>query len=104
MAGKSGVGILLDEPAVPVTAAVRAAGELLGIDPLHVANEGKAVLGVRPEAAERVLAALRAHPLGREAAIVGTCIAERPGQRHSRHGFRPAAARRAGRGAAPRIC
>ena len=43
---------------------VRAASELLGIDPLHVANEGKAVLGVRPEAADAVLAALRAHPLG----------------------------------------
>ncbi len=79
MAEKSRVGILLEEPAVPVTPAVRAAGDLLGIDPLHVANEGKAVLGVRPETAERVLAALRAHPLGRDAAIVGTCLAERPG-------------------------
>jgi hydrogenase expression/formation protein HypE len=79
MAEKSGVGILLNEPSVPVTSAVRAAGDLLGIDPLHVANEGKAVLGVRPEAAERVLAALRAHPLGVAAAIVGTCVAERTG-------------------------
>ncbi len=79
MAEKSRVGILLQEPAVPVTSAVRAAGDLLGIDPLHVANEGKAVLGVRPEMAERVLEALRAHPLGKDAAIVGTCIAERPG-------------------------
>jgi hydrogenase expression/formation protein HypE len=79
MAGKSGVGILLDETSVPVTAAVRAAGDLLGIDPLHVANEGKAVLGVRREAVDRVLAALRAHPLGRDAAVVGTCLSERPG-------------------------
>jgi hydrogenase expression/formation protein HypE len=79
MAGKSGVGILLDETSVPVTAAVRAAGDLLGIDPLHVANEGKAVLGVRREAVDRVLAALRAHPLGRDAAVVGTCLPERPG-------------------------
>ncbi len=79
MAEKSGVGILLQEPAVPVASAVRAAGDLLGIDPLHVANEGKAVLGVRPEMADRVLAALRAHPLGRDAAVVGTCVAERPG-------------------------
>jgi hydrogenase expression/formation protein HypE len=79
MAGKSGVGLLLEELAVPVSPAVRAASELVGIDPLHVANEGKAVLGVRPEAAERVLAALRSHPFGREAAIVGTCLAERPG-------------------------
>jgi hydrogenase expression/formation protein HypE len=79
MAGKSRVGILLDETSVPVTAAVRAAGDLLGIDPLHVANEGKAVLGVRPEAVDAVLAALRAHPLGRDAAVVGTCLSERAG-------------------------
>jgi hydrogenase expression/formation protein HypE len=79
MAGKSGVGVLLEERRVPVTEPVRAAAELLGIDPLHVANEGKAVLGVRPQAAERVLEAVRAHTLGRDAAIVGTCIAERAG-------------------------
>lgn len=79
MAGKSGVGILLEELAVPVSQAVRAASELVGIDPLFIANEGKAVLGVRPEAAERTLAALRSHPLGRDARIVGACIAERPG-------------------------
>ncbi len=80
MAGKAGVGVLLDETAVPVNPEVRAASEVLGIDPLVVANEGKAVLGVRPGAADRVLAALRAHPLGRRAAVVGTAIAERPGQ------------------------
>jgi hydrogenase expression/formation protein HypE len=79
MADKAGVGIVLDEPAVPLTEAVRAASELLGIDPLAVANEGKAVIGVRPEAAGRVLEALRAHPFGRDAAIVGTCVEERPG-------------------------
>jgi len=79
MATKSGVGIVLDETQVPLTPEVRAAGELLGIDPLHVANEGKAVLGVRPAVAADVLAALRAHPLGRRAAIVGRAVAERPG-------------------------
>jgi len=79
MADKSGVGIVLDERAVPVSPVVGAAADLLGIDPLHIANEGKAVLGVRPEAAERVLAALRAHPLGENAAVVGTCIAEHAG-------------------------
>jgi len=79
MADKSGVGIVLDETKLPLTAPVRAASEILGIDPLVVANEGKAVIGVRPESVEPVLAALRAHPLGREAALVGTCIAERPG-------------------------
>jgi hydrogenase expression/formation protein HypE len=79
MAEKSGVGIILDELALPVTQAVRAASELLGIDPLHVANEGKAVLGVRADSGETVLQALRAHPLGRDAAIVGRCIGERIG-------------------------
>jgi hydrogenase expression/formation protein HypE len=79
MAEKSRVGVLLDETALPVTSHVRAASELLGIDPLHVANEGKAVLGVRPDAADAVLRALRAHPLGRAAAIVGTCTDERVG-------------------------
>ena len=79
MAAKSRVGIVLDEMALPVTPQVRAAGELLGIDPLQVANEGKAVLGVRAESAETVLDALRAHPLGRDAAIVGTCTEERIG-------------------------
>jgi hydrogenase expression/formation protein HypE len=88
MAGKSGVGIVVDETAVPVSEPVRAAAELLGIDPLHVANEGKAVLAVRPSAgnggnggeeAEAVLAALKAHPLGRSAAVIGRAVAERPG-------------------------
>ena len=78
-AQKAKVGVLLDGPSVPVSPEVQAASEILGIDPLVVANEGKAVLGVRPEAAERVLAAIRAHPLGRRAAIVGTALAERPG-------------------------
>jgi hydrogenase expression/formation protein HypE len=79
MAQKSGVGIVLEERRVPLTDAVRSAGEILGIDPLHVANEGKAVIGVSPHAAEKLVAALREHPLGRNAAIVGACIAERPG-------------------------
>jgi hydrogenase expression/formation protein HypE len=79
MAAKSGVGIVLDERSVPVSPVVGAAADLLGIDPLHIANEGKAVLGVRPEQAERVLTALRAHPLGEHAAVVGTCIAEHAG-------------------------
>jgi hydrogenase expression/formation protein HypE len=80
MAEKSHVGIVLEEPRVPIHDAVRAAGELLGIDPLHVANEGKAVIGVRPETAEKLVAALRSQPLGLEADVVGTCVSERPGQ------------------------
>jgi hydrogenase expression/formation protein HypE len=79
MAGKSGVGVILDEASLPVRDVVRAAADLLGIDPLCVANEGKAVLGVTPEVADLVLATLREHPLGAQAAIVGTCIAEHEG-------------------------
>ena len=79
MAAKARVGIVVEEAKLPMNAEVRAAGEILGIDPLVVANEGKAVLGVRPASAEKVLAAIREHPLGRRAAIVGTAIAERPG-------------------------
>lgn len=78
MAAKAKVGIVLEEAALPVRDEVRAACEMVGIDPLLVANEGKAVIGVRPGAAEKVLAALRAHPLGRDAAIVATAIADRP--------------------------
>lgn len=80
MAAKSGIGIVIHEPEVPVTAVVRAAAEMLGLDPFHIANEGKAILGVRPAAAERVLAALRAHPQGRDAALIGECIAEHTGR------------------------
>ena len=79
LAAKGQVGILVDEPALPVSDEVRAAGELIGIDPLLVANEGKAVIGVRAGAADRVLAALRAHPLGARAAVIGRALAERPG-------------------------
>ncbi|MCX6552535.1 MAG: hydrogenase expression/formation protein HypE [Acidobacteria bacterium] len=79
MAAKGRVGILLNELMVPVREAVRGATDLLGIDPLVVANEGKAVIGVRPDRADAVLAALRAHPLGRDAVIVGRCIEQHAG-------------------------
>jgi hydrogenase expression/formation protein HypE len=79
LAAKGKVGIVLEEQKVPVRDAVRAAGDVLGIDPLLVANEGKAIIGVRARSAEKVLAALRAHPLGRDAAIFAHAIAERPG-------------------------
>lgn len=74
MADKAGVSVVLDEAALPMSREARAAAELLGIDPLAVANEGKALLGVHPSALDRVLAALRAHPLGRSAACIGRVL------------------------------
>ena len=74
----SGVGIAIDEAKLPVRMEVQSACELLGLDPVYVANEGKAVFFVSAEAAEKVLAVLKAHPLGREAAIIGRVTAEHP--------------------------
>ena len=76
IAQASDVGIAIDEAKVPVRAEVQSACELLGLDPVYVANEGKAVFFVAAEAAEKVLAVLRAHPLGREAARIGQVTAE----------------------------
>ena len=76
IAHASDVGIVIDEARVPVRAEVQSACELLGLDPVYVANEGKAVFFVAPEAADRVLAVLHAHPLGREAARIGQVTAE----------------------------
>jgi hydrogenase expression/formation protein HypE len=79
MADKARLGIVVDELALPVRDGVRAAAELLGIDPLHVANEGKALLGVAPDVADRVLRALREHPLGRDATLIGHVHADHAG-------------------------
>jgi hydrogenase expression/formation protein HypE len=78
IAQASGVGMALDERAIPVRPDVRSACELLGLDPVYVANEGKAVFIVAPESAEVVLSALQAHPLGRDAARIGTVTAQHP--------------------------
>jgi len=74
----SGVGVAIDETRLPVRPQVQAACELLGLDPVYVANEGKAVFLVAPEAAEQVLAVLRGHPLGRDAARIGRVTSEHP--------------------------
>jgi hydrogenase expression/formation protein HypE len=71
IAAQSGAGMELDEAAIPVSPQVRAACELLGLDPLYVANEGKLVALCAPEHADALLAAMRAHPLGSEAARIG---------------------------------
>ena len=75
-AAKSNVGIVLHEPSVPVRDHVRGAAELLGIDPLLIANEGKALIGVREAAADAVLRAVQACPLGRDAQVVAVCSSE----------------------------
>ena len=76
IAHSSNVGIAIDESQIPVRPEVQSACELLGLDPVYVANEGKAVFFVAPEAADRVLEILRAHPLGRDAARIGHVTAE----------------------------
>jgi hydrogenase expression/formation protein HypE len=79
-AASSGCGIELQESALPVKPAVRGACELLGLDPLNFANEGKLVIAVGRHEAERVLGLIRQHPLGQDAAIIGEVV-ERKGVR-----------------------
>ena len=74
MARKSRTGVVIEEDALPVRRSVRSASDMLGIDPLEVANEGKIVMAVAPGDAEAILSALRTHRYGREAAIVGTVV------------------------------
>ncbi len=78
IAATSGVGMVLDEPAIPIPGPVRAACEMLGLDPLHVANEGKLVALVPAPFAEPVLAAMRSMPEGADAAVIGTVTADHP--------------------------
>lgn len=76
---ESGMGLEIEERAVPVREEVRAACEFLGLDPFYAANEGKVVMVVAAAAAEAALAALRAQPLGRDAALIGRVTAEHAG-------------------------
>ncbi len=78
LAEASGVGVVVDETAVPLRSEVRGACELLGLDPLHVANEGKVIAVVDRAATDAVLAAMRADPLGRDAAVIGEVVADHP--------------------------
>jgi hydrogenase expression/formation protein HypE len=74
IAEQSRVGIQLVESTIPIREEVRGACEMLGLDPLYVANEGKLIAIVAPQAAEAVLSAMRADPLGRNACIIGTVV------------------------------
>lgn len=79
IAEAAGAGILLEEAAIPVPESVRKVCEILGLDPLLVANEGKMLFLVAPEDEQATLKSLRAHPLGREAATIGRVQAEAAG-------------------------
>ena len=79
LAGAAGVGILLDEAAIPVHPAVQGVCDILGFDPLTLANEGKLLAFVPPEDTERVLAVMHADPHGRAACVIGHTTAEAPG-------------------------
>ncbi len=79
LAAASNVGVELNESAIPLKAEVRGACEMLGLDPLYVANEGKLIAVVPPDHAPRVLDAMRAHPLGCNAAVVGHVVEDHKG-------------------------
>lgn len=80
IAQQSHVGIIVDEISIPVAPVVRSACEMLGYDPLYVANEGKLIALVPPEEADSALAAMRNHPYGQNARSIGTVLAEYPGR------------------------
>ncbi|MCP3962365.1 MAG: hydrogenase expression/formation protein HypE [bacterium] len=88
IAAGAGVGIRLDEASIPISEEVRGGCEILGLDPLYVANEGKCLAIVERSAADATLAAMREHPRGGEAAIIGEVVAEPAGTvvLHSRIG------------------
>jgi hydrogenase expression/formation protein HypE len=79
IAKRAHVGMALSEPSIPVRETVKGACELLGLDPLYVANEGKLLAIVRSDMADAVLAQMRAHPLGRDAALIGHVVPDHPG-------------------------
>jgi hydrogenase expression/formation protein HypE len=79
LAQTANVGLEIDERTVPVQPAVESACDMLGLDPFHVANEGKLLAIVPAENGEATLSAMRAHPLGREATIIGRVTADHPG-------------------------
>jgi hydrogenase expression/formation protein HypE len=87
LAETSEIGIEIEEGAVPVRPAVAAACEMMGFDPLTVANEGKMVVFVPPEEMEAALEALRAHPLGENTARIGVATEEHPGMVLARTGI-----------------
>lgn len=80
IADQSQVGICMYEEAIPIRPEVRGACELLGIDPLYLANEGKLIACVGAEDAERLLTVMRKHPYGQDACIIGEVVSDHPGR------------------------
>jgi hydrogenase expression/formation protein HypE len=105
LADASRVGVELREAALPVRMEVKSACEILGLDPLYVANEGKLIAIAPPEDADRLLAVMRGHPLGRDAAIIATVVEDHPGMvtMHSLVGGQRVVAMLSGE-QLPRIC
>ncbi|MEV0301032.1 hydrogenase expression/formation protein HypE [Streptomyces prasinus] len=87
IAAASGCGVVVRERSVPVPQPVAGACAMLGLDPMYVANEGKLVAFVPREHADAVLAAMKAHPLGREAAVIGEAVTDHPGMVVARTGL-----------------
>jgi len=104
MATKGGVGIELRQDRIPVPSDVKGASEMLGLNPLQIANEGIALLGVRPTAAADVLAALRSHPDGQDAAAIGKAIDDEHGRVLLDTGLGTRYLREPATEPAPRIC
>jgi hydrogenase expression/formation protein HypE len=80
ISSQSGTGIALEEDKIPVKEAVRGACEILGLDPLYAANEGKMIVIIPPEEANAVLKAMRNNKYGRESAIIGEVTGDKPGR------------------------
>ena len=87
IARAAGVGVLLEDRRLPVRSEVSAACELLGMDPVYVANEGKLIAIVPPEHADAMLDAMRQHPYGKDAARIGQVVADHPGMVVSKTGI-----------------
>ena len=79
IAGRSQIGMLLQERDIPVRETVKGACEILGLDPLYVANEGKLIAIVAAEASDEIVRRMRQHPLGGEAVLIGEVVADHPG-------------------------
>lgn len=80
IAAQSGVGIALEEDSLPVRESVRSACDLLGLEPLYLANEGKFLAVAPEEQVETAMAVLLRHPLGREAEVIGRVVGKPPGK------------------------